>query len=151
MVGPMYLWNMKRDFQIQFLERVGLQPEHYLLDLGCGTLRGGIPIIRHLQKGHYFGVEIRAKVLDEGRKELRDEKLEYKEPVLILADDISSLNIERKFDFIWAFSVLIHMEDNILNSTLNFVHKHLKESGRFYANVNIGARADGTWETFPCQ
>ena len=78
LVGPPYLWKMKRDFQIQFLKTMGLKPEHYLLDIGCGTLRGGIPLIKYLQDGHYFGVEVRKEVLDEGRKELREASLEEK-------------------------------------------------------------------------
>ena len=55
MVGPPYLWKMKREFQIKFLTDMDLKPDHYLLDLGCGTLRGGIPIIEYLEIGHYFG------------------------------------------------------------------------------------------------
>lgn len=68
MVGPAHLWKMKRDFQIQFLKTMNLKREHYLLDIGCGTLRGGIPLIAYLQDGHYFGVEVREKALNEGRK-----------------------------------------------------------------------------------
>jgi len=45
LVGPARLWKMKRDFQIGFLKNFGLKPDNVLLDLGCGTLRGGIPII----------------------------------------------------------------------------------------------------------
>jgi SAM-dependent methyltransferase len=141
-VGPPELWEMKRDFQIQFLKRTGLEPQHYLLDLGCGTLRGGIPIIEYLKKGHYFGVEVRQEVLDEGRKELRESKLVDKEPTLVATGDISSLNLEKKFECIWAFSVLIHMEDKILYDALGFVRRHLKDDGCFYGNVNFGDRPD---------
>ena len=51
---------------------MGLAPEHYLLDIGCGTLRGGIPLIAYLLNGHYFGIEMRADILDEGRTELAE-------------------------------------------------------------------------------
>lgn len=149
--GPMHLWKSKRDFQIRFLKEVGLKPEHYLLDIGCGTLRGGIPIIEYLEKGHYFGVESRADVLAEGRKELHEANLEDKEPVLIVSENLSSLDIGVTFDYIWAFSVLIHMTDEILNDCLCFVNQHLKNSGAFYANVGIGPRRDARWrwQRFP--
>ena len=58
LVGPAHLWEIKRAFQIQFLQSVGLTPDQYLLDMGCGTLRGGIPIIKYLEPGHYYGIRI---------------------------------------------------------------------------------------------
>ena len=64
LVGPPDLWEMKREFQIRFLRQAGLSPEHYLLDIGCGTLRGGIPLIDYLETGHYFGLESRQQGLD---------------------------------------------------------------------------------------
>jgi cyclopropane fatty-acyl-phospholipid synthase-like methyltransferase len=149
LVGPPHLWKMKRDFQIEFLKKLGLQGEHYLLDLGCGTLRGGVPIISHLQTGHYYGVDVREEVLKEAGKELREEGLVDKKPVLIHTRDLSLLNIDRKFDLIWAFSVLIHLSDSILNDALHFVSNHLHPAGHFYANVNIGDRKDGAWREFP--
>ena len=107
MVGPADLWKMKRNFQIQFLKDMGLMPNNYLLDIGCGTLRGGIPLISYLQSGHYFGIEARAEILDEGHKELREAGLIEKHPTLLLSPDISQVMLDRNFDFIWAFSVLI--------------------------------------------
>jgi cyclopropane fatty-acyl-phospholipid synthase-like methyltransferase len=149
--GPLHLWRVKRDFQIGFLKEVGLAPEHLLLDIGCGTLRGGIPIIAYLEAGHYYGVESRVDVFNEGTKELKEAKLEDKEPVLINSGDLSSLEVDAAFDFIWAFSVLIHMTDEIVADCLRFVERHLKSSGWFYANVSIGRRGDATlkWQGFP--
>src|SRR5207237_3852901 len=72
MVGPASLWQMKRDFQINFLRSMGLEPENYLLDIGCGVLRGGIPIIQYLAEGHYYGIEVRSDALEEGTRSLRD-------------------------------------------------------------------------------
>jgi len=140
---------MKRDFQFQFLRGAGLKPHHYLLDLGCGTLRGGIPLIDYLQTGHYFGTEVRPEVLVEGRKELKEERLEYKSPVLMVTPNPPNLSLGRVFDYIWSFSVLIHMDDDILDSTLGFVSRHLGERGIFYANVNIGTFGEGNWRGFP--
>ena len=149
LVGPAHLWKVKRDFQIQFLKDMNLKPNHYLLEIGCGTLRGGIPIIDYLQDGNYFGIEVRNKALDEGRKELKESGLEGKNPTLLLSSDIPELALDRKFDFIWSFSVLIHLQNEILNDTLNFVSNHLSEEGIFYSNVNIGEGKDGSWQGFP--
>lgn len=149
MVGPAELWKMKRDFQIRFLKSAGLAPAHYLLDLGCGTLRGGIPLIEYLQPGHYYGIEVRAEALAEGRKELREAGLEGKQPVLLQSNDISQLSVAQQFDYSWAFSVLIHMQDPILDQTLGFIARRLAPDGAFYANVNIGEEYSGSWQGFP--
>ena len=149
LVGPANMWKMKRDFQIKFLKSMNLQPENYLLDIGCGTLRGGIPVISYLDKGHYFGIDIRETALDEARNELHDSGLENRIPTLLLSKDISQLKIDQKFNFIWAFSVLFHLNDQILNHTLDFVSKHLSDNGVFYANVSIGNSQEGQWEEFP--
>jgi len=140
---------MKRDFQIGFLKQVGLQPDHYFLDLGCGTLRGGIPVIQYLKEGRYYGIDVREEALEEGKKELFEAKLAHKNPVLKHIDDISSLDLGEKFTFMWAFSVLIHMTDTILNDCLRFVGKHLEANGCLYANCNIGDMKDGIWQGFP--
>ena len=149
LVGPGKLWKMKREFQINFLKKEKLEEDHYFLDLGCGTLRGGIPLIDFLECGHYYGVERRDEVLDEGRKELEEAGLADKKPVLLVSPDISQLSVDQEFDFIWAFSVLIHMSDEILSDALGFVSKNLSDTGVFYANVNIGERQTGNWQGFP--
>ena len=147
-VGAPELYKKSRDFQIKFLKDMKLMPEDYLLDIGCGTLVGGIPIIRYLEKRHYYGIEKRLDVLEEARKELLASKLTHKIPVL-LSEDISSVNLERKFNFMWAHAVLIHLKNEILEDCFAFVSNHLSKRGKFYASVNIGNKKDVSWKGFP--
>lgn len=140
---------MKRRFQIDFLRAHGLRPSNRLLDLGCGTLRGGIPLIRYLDHGLYWGVEVRPEVLVEARDELVRTGLEARAPHLTHAPDLGDLELGALFDVIWAFSVLIHMPDPVLDRTLGFVARHLAPGGRLWANVNIGEGVIGEWQGFP--
>ena len=148
LVGPANLWKSKRNFQIDFLLKKNLKPTATLMDIGCGTLRGGIPLIKYLNTGNYFGIELRDFALEEGKKELHEVKLEFKKPTLIHSSDISNIKLETKLDVIWSFAVLIHMSDEILDDTLSFVQRYLSDTGVMYANVNIG-KGRGVWHEFP--
>lgn len=149
LVGPAELWKMKQDFQIEFLLKQGLKKEDRLLDIGCGTLRGGVPIIKYLESGKYHGIDVREEAIEQAREELKEEKLQAKQPMLYSFDRFSELNLPVKFDVIFSFSVLIHMKDEILEECISFVKASLKEEGVFYANVNIGARESRDWLEFP--
>lgn len=148
-VGPAHLWKMKREFQIAYLKRMGLAPGQRFLDLGCGTLRGGLPLIEFLDPGNYTGLEVRAKVLEEARAELAEAGLEAKRPSLLYVPDLGALALQTRFDFVWAFSVLIHMEDGVLERALAFVARHLAPGGTFLANVRTQTGGGERWEEFP--
>ena len=148
-VGPLEHWREKRAFQIQFLRDRGLQPGNSFLDLGCGTLRGGIPIIEYLDEGGYTGVDARPEIIDEARAELRAHHLEDKHPTLTVSSDLATQDLGHHYDVIWAFSVLIHMSDEVLDSAFGFVRRHLAGDGVFYATVTTESRQDKVWEGFP--
>jgi SAM-dependent methyltransferase len=148
-VGSADLWAITRRFQFDFLVSRGLRPEHRLLDIGCGTLRGGIPLIDYLEEGHYVGIEARGEVLAEARKELAEAGLEHKRPLLIHAAAPAGLQLDAPVDYAWAFEVLIHLTDELLDGYLDLVARSLTENGQFYANINIGDREDRKWKEFP--
>jgi len=140
--------DMNRKYQIDFLVKNGLLPEHTLIEIGCGTLRGGIPIIKFLNSGNYFGVDVRKSVLKEARAELSQHQLERKQPTIVLMMEAREM-ISRKADIIWAFHVLIHMNQERLKEAFEFVAEKLKSSGRFLATAQIGAEHEEEWQGFP--
>ncbi|HUB74334.1 MAG TPA: class I SAM-dependent methyltransferase [Solirubrobacteraceae bacterium] len=150
-VGPPRLWEMKRRFQFEFLTSHGLRPSSRLLDIGCGTLRGGIPLIDYLQEGHYTGVEARAEVLEEARRELAEAGLEHKRPTLICSEDPAQVQLAEPVDVAWSFSVLFHMRDEIVDACFALVARSLSEHGVFYANVSLSDEREeqGRWQGFP--
>lgn len=148
-VGQAATWKMKRKFQMEFLQRFGLQPQHHVLDIGCGTLRGGVPIIRFLEADRYYGVETREEILKEARAEMIENDLTDKRPTLLISKTLDALDLTVSFDVIWAFSVLIHLTDEIAEECFCLVRRCLKPTGCFYANVNVGERAEGRWQGFP--
>lgn len=149
LVGPLNHWQLKRAFQFDFLVAMGLKRSDYFLDIGCGTLRGGIPIIDFLDTGNYTGIDIRKRVLKEAKKELKLHNLSTRNPVILHFKFFEELTFPRKFDVILAFSVLIHMDDTTVAKCFEFVAKNLSQQGVFYANVNINSKEAASWQGFP--
>jgi SAM-dependent methyltransferase len=149
LVGPPHVWKDKRRFQIEFLCSHGLRSEVHLVDIGCGTLRGGVPIIERLDAGHYVGVDVRPEIEAEAQAELRQHNLERKNPKLIFGRPLPEIRLDERFDIAWAFAVLFHLTDEHLDECFAFVQEHLAVSGAFFANVNLGTHAPNQWREFP--
>jgi hypothetical protein len=67
--------------QFTLLFQAGLRETHRLLDVGCGSLRGGRLFIPYLRAGHYYGVEPNEWLVEEGiANELGAEILTVKRP-----------------------------------------------------------------------
>lgn len=147
--GAPHLWRMQRAFQIQFLQRMGLAPDQRLLDLGCGTLRGGLPLIGFLAAGNYTGVDVRADVVAEARRELAEAGLEQRHPRIEHVPTLEGLELGGCYDLVWAFGVWMHLEDPELEVALAFAARHLAAQGTGYANVHLGDGRLGSWAGFP--
>jgi hypothetical protein len=52
------LWEAIGRLQADFLVSPCLQPHHHLLDIGCGSLRGGAKLISYLDAGNYVGTDL---------------------------------------------------------------------------------------------
>ena len=85
------LWDEMGQLQFDFLLAQGLMPSDVLLDIGCGSLRGGIHFIRYLEPGNYLGVEKEAELLRRGVEvELGTETFRTRRPDLVTSDNLSS-------------------------------------------------------------
>jgi len=149
LVGRPEAYEFKRQFQMSFLQSQDVQPRHALVDYGCGVLRGGIPLIKYLDAGNYVGLDVGADAMRAARKVVRRERLTNKRPTLVLVKDIDALDLGRRVDYVWAFSVLFHLTDNHVDACLRFVSRHLAPGGTFFANVALGDHPPGAWRHFP--
>jgi cyclopropane fatty-acyl-phospholipid synthase-like methyltransferase len=138
-----------RRFQIEELKRLGLQPPNNVLEIGCGPLTAGIPVIQYLDANHYVGVDVRASVLDVAWQQIGRHELSAKNPRLIRSDDFGADELgDRRFDYVWSFSVLFHLSDDILDRLFAAVAKRLTNDGMFVANVQTDLESS-TWLQFP--
>ncbi len=149
MVGPPGLWREAREFQFRFLRGAGLQPRHRLLEIGCGPLRGGIPLIRYLDPGNYAGIDVRLEVIEEARRQVVREQLTEKDPVLAASRTFGGEELRgRRFERVWCFQVLYHLEDRLADACLAQVARFMDPGSACYANVNADL-PQGRWKEFP--
>lgn len=136
-----------RRFQITELKKLGLAPSSSVLEIGCGPLTAGLPTIEFLEPGRYVGVDVRSSVLDCAWQLIGKHGLSSKNPQLIRSDTFASDQLwDRRFDFIWTFSVLYHLTDDILDRYFAMVAERL--GGIAVANVQTYME-DSTWLEFP--
>lgn len=126
-------WEELGQLQLDFLIRRGLQPGDRVLDVGCGCLRGGLPLIRFLQPGHYAGVDGNASLLEAASLELKQAGLEWKQPRLLCDGDFQVERFETRFTFALAHSLFTHLPTKLIGRCLQQVARVLAPGGRFYA------------------
>ncbi len=133
-IGNVRLWDTLGKLQFDYLVGRGLAPHHYLLDVGCGPLRGGVHFIRYLEAGHYYGVDKNAPVLHEAeRLELPRHGLVEMQPTLVAMDDFGFGRLGRQFDYAIAQSVFTHLPLNEIIRCLMEMDGALVSGGEFYA------------------
>ena len=136
-----------RRFQITELKKLGLIESSTVMEIGCGPLTAGLPVIEFLDPNCYVGVDVRSSVLDCAWQVIGKNGLSLKNPQLIRSDNFADDELgDRRFDFIWSFSVLYHLSDEILDRYFAAVAKRI---GRIaVANVQT-YMDDSTWLEFP--
>jgi SAM-dependent methyltransferase len=130
-------WDVIGPMQLEYLQREGLEPGHALLDVGCGTLRGGIHFVRYLDDGNYYGIDINPEMLEGGRQELALGGLADRRCTL-RATDTFDADFGRPFDFALALSVFTHVPLNSVVLCLTNLSEQLAPGGRFYATFFRG-------------
>ena len=127
------MWEVMGELQIKFLKEQGLQPDHDLLDVGCGSLRGGIPFIQYLDEGKYSGMDINPSLIKAGQVELKKANLIGKKPNLMVNDRFQFNLFKKKYDYAIAQSVFTHLPVNVIQRCLINMARVLKPGGKFYA------------------
>ena len=136
-------WEEMGKLQFDFLVKKGLKPYHKMLDIGCGTLRGGQHFIEYLESGNYFGMDISQKAIEYGKELVQKEGLVNKNPQLIVSER-KNLKFEefigKKFDFILAQSVLTHLPAEPVEELFENIGKIMNQNGVFYFTYFEGDR-----------
>ena len=128
------LWDEIGRLQHDFMVSRGLTPQHTLLDVGCGALRGGIHFIDSLDLGNYHGLDINESLLNGGKREIKHAGLVDKHPKLLINQNFEFWQFGTKFDYALAVSVFTHLPMNHIVRCLVELAKVLKPQGQFFAS-----------------
>ena len=129
------MWEALGTLQFRFLVDQGLEPQHVLLDIACGSLRGGVRFIPYLQPGHYLGIEMHQKLIDAGiEKELGQKLYTLKKPELVVSDKFEFSRFSRQPDFAIAQSLFSHLTADDITLCLGNLRAVARSGAKLYAS-----------------
>ena len=129
-------WDELGQLQLDFMVSAGLEPHHVLLDIGCGSLRGGVKFIPYLAPGNYWGVDKNDALLRVGYDlELRRAGLTARQPreQIVCLPDFEFDRLDAACDYAIAQSLFTHLSHHGIRRCLTRVMDVMKPGARLYA------------------
>lgn len=132
------MWDEIGQLQFDYIKAKGHKPSDSLIDIGCGSFRGGTHFIPFLNKGKYFGFDINYKLIEAGlehevSQKDRDEKI-------ILDNFFAAKDFEfpahwNNIDAALSISLFTHLTLNTMRLCLTRAHKVLKKGALYHSTV----------------
>lgn len=133
-VGPSQDYDLVAYWQFSLLAALGLRDYHKLLDIGCGSLRGGRLFIPYLLPGNYYGIEPERWLVEQGiNYELGQDQIRLKSPTFDYNSDFNLGVFGVKFDFLIAQSIFSHASKTQIQSCLREASKVMHSNSIFAA------------------
>ena len=135
------MWEEVGQLQFGFLINKGLQPQHKMLDIGCGTLRGGRHAIKYLRTGKYWGIDISPKAIAYAQQLVQQEGLSQKSPHFFGSErkDLKFREFSGEaFDYILAQSVFTHLKPEHIKECFENIGHIMHDDSAFYFTYNKG-------------
>jgi len=123
--------------QLDFLVGEGLLPQHYLLDIACGSLREGVHFIAYLEPWHYLGIEKEKVLVHAGiEKELGPELNAEKRPTFVISSNFEFHKFGVRPDYALAQSLFTHLTPALIDGCFDKLRETIAPTGAFYATFN---------------
>lgn len=127
-------WEAIGRLQYEFLVSQGLLPHHVLLDIACGSLRGGVHFIPFLDVGHYLGIDKEEALIAAGvAHELGSELIALKRPQFVVSPAFEFERFPLRPDFAWAHSLFTHLPQPLIHACLEKLRQAAHRETRCYA------------------
>lgn len=138
-VGSADVYDIMSATQFNLLTYLGLREHHYLLDIGCGSLRAGRLFIPYLLEGRYYGIEPERWLVEEGIKNhLGEDVVRIKQPSFSHDGNFTLTTFGREFDFLVAQSIFSHASQAQIRRCLSEAKNAMKPTAMFAANFAEG-------------
>ncbi len=133
-VGGHGAWEHHGQRQLDFLKSHGMESQHRLLDVGCGSFRAGRHFIEFLEPAHYYGVDANHSLMEAGYNlELNDEQRSRTPVENLRANDRFDGDFGVQFEYAIANSVFSHVSLNHIRLALFRLDKVMAPGGMFFA------------------
>lgn len=133
------MWDAIGKHQCEFLKRNGLKRHHNLINIDCGTLRGGRHIIDYLDAMNYMGNDISERTIQYGMDLIRHESLSEKQP-RILVSTTGSLKFGEfdgeTLDNILAHSVFTYPQPEHIEECFRHIARTMNDAFAFSLTCN---------------
>lgn len=131
------MWEEIGQLQYDYILSQGLQPEHVLLDIACGSLRSGVHFINYLDPGNYQGMEKEAELIRLGvENELGAEINAAKKPEFVISDSFEFGKLSKQPDYALAQSLFTHLPPALIELCFAKLRQVIKAYGVFYATYH---------------
>lgn len=134
------MWEEIGRLQFNYLLAQGLRPANVLLDVGCGSLRGGIHFIPYLDPGNYLGLEMEASLVQAAlEQELPATVVQEKVPEFVISSQFEFERFSRRPDYAIAQSLFTHLVPDDIRLCLTRMRQAVGQGGcRFFVTFFEG-------------
>jgi hypothetical protein len=138
-VGPRDEYDLSGAIQFNLLTYLGLREYHTLLDVGCGSLRGGRLFVVYLDRARYFAIEPEAWLVRMAiEKEIGEDLIRLKAPRFFHNQDFSLEDAAQGVDFILAQGVFTHAAEWQIQKCFSAMQPIMKPDTLFVASYFKG-------------
>ena len=124
--------------QLEILKREGLLPHMNVLEIGCGCLSAGVPLMQALCIGGYVGLEPNRWLVEAALAEERIKRIAVESLATFLhKSDFDASELGRKFDFVLSHSVLSHCARWQVEQYLKHAAAVLAPTGKIVASLRL--------------
>jgi cyclopropane fatty-acyl-phospholipid synthase-like methyltransferase len=138
-VGPERVYDVRGALQFCTMIELGLRDTHTMLDIGCGSLRGGRLFIAYLRRGKYYGVEPNMELVRAGiENELGLDILKVKAPTFSDTSMFEFSKLGKEFDYLLAQSIFSHTTQDQVHLCIKEAERVMHDTSVFVANFKVG-------------
>jgi SAM-dependent methyltransferase len=124
--------------QLKLLVYEGCQPHHKVLEVGCGVLMAGYPILQFLHPNCYVGIDPNRWLIDSALEVPQIKAaVQQKQARFLFTDQFDASSSNEQFDFIISHSILSHCAVWQLPLFLQQLRGSLREGGKILASIRF--------------